>query len=116
MKKKITNEYKVKDEGIFNVQHKGYIERFISAFNPDLEIDFDKDISISLTVKTKEMNSQTFQIINVTLKDSVVELFDPQQVRMDFQNTGTNFTVMTGREFDGKVDKETGEHKSGGDE
>lgn len=97
MEQKITNEYKVKDEAIFNQQHRAIIERFIKAFDNVFEVDFDKDVNITISIKAKEVGSSIVQILNVRVKDQEVRTYDPGQERL-FGNGGTTISTITGEE------------------
>lgn len=85
MEKKTVNEFVIVEDSLFYDTDAQNLQSLIRKYSKDFEIDFDKDISLTITVKQNPKLDG--RILKIVLKDKIVDpQFDPAQIEI-FEET-----------------------------
>jgi len=103
MKKTTVQNFAMIPETVFQHKDREAIEELVSCFSKRFEINWEKDVNVTISVKYKEIGSQMVQLIKVNLKDTEVTHSDPDQEELPFELDKNIMSI----EF---VNKETGEY------
>lgn len=83
MEKKTTNEFVIVDDLLFKDVDAQNIQSLIRKYSKDFNVDFDKDISVSITVKYNDKIDNCIMKMTVKEQDKVSS-FDPAQEKIYF--------------------------------
>lgn len=84
MEKKTVQSYAIEPGTLINEDHKKAIEDFLQLFSKKFEIEWNKDVSLSISVKHKEVGNLMVQVIKVSIKDVEVSFIDMDQEVIPF--------------------------------
>ena len=94
MEKKIVQSYKLQPGGLLNKEQKIHIDKFLQFFKKNFEIDWNKDLSFTLSVTNTEIG----QVLKITVKDTDFQIVDIDQEVIPFmenvnKNTGEVYEI-----------------------